>query len=708
MGIETVSLIIAAFVNGSLGIAALMRNFRSRLCIWFAVLCGILFAHDTLGVLESFDAAGRFASPKLHSLTILLAGLAVLLFLREIVPGLQKNLQKFFWGYLAVIGLSVLLMSVGQYSKVSLVVSVFSHLIFLVPSIIWMVSLARAEKVASLTRERLRLRYAFLGSVVTLAFFLTDAIHFAGVSVPPLGTLARVFYLLFLFQIFIRKELIAAEEVVARIALFGGIAVILSTIYMLLVSWVGDRPDLFFFNTLIASFVIIVLFDPIRNLTATVTRKLFLTRNAILEQELNALSIDLMGIVEPVDLSKRISVFLRKCLGVESSALYLLDRDGLGYVRLDPPGKSPFVEELSASSSLVEYMVLRRGRPFVLETIENDRDSFHSSQPRKFCQSSLDTMRNLGADFVIPFFQEARLVGFAAAMTGERIVLSSDQLRLFIPLSRQIALLLKNVQTFSCLRDRDKLAAVGEMAAGLAHEIKNPLGAIKGAAQLLKSGMKADRENGEFLKIIIDETDRLSVVLTDFLDYARPRRTYPQTSCDPVRVIEHTASMVLRDSKVKFEIAAEKQGLTIEADPDILKQVLLNLFINAIQAMEGHSEKACLKVTVRELKPKRIFSFADSLPVYKVWEGWETERPSGTSAFIEIEVQDNGPGIAAEDISRIFVPFFTTKQKGTGLGLAICQRLVEGMGGTIGVKSYQPSGSIFTIHVPVHREDAEI
>ena len=173
------------------------------------------------------------------------------------------------------------------------------------------------------------------------------------------------------------------------------------------------------------------------------------------------------------------------------------------------------------------------------------------------------------------------------------------QLRLFIPVSRQIALLLKNAQVFTYLRNRDKLAAVGEMAAGLAHEIKNPLGAIKGAAQLLKeeSEQSAERtkESREFLNIILDETDRLSIVLTEFLDYAKPRRYYPQPSCDPVRVIEHTASMILRDSKINVEIESEKQGLTIEADPEILKQVLLNLFINAVQAMSDSTEKTVFK-----------------------------------------------------------------------------------------------------------------
>jgi two-component system, NtrC family, sensor histidine kinase HydH len=705
MGIETVSLIIAAFVNGSLGIAAFMRNYRSRTCISFALLAAGLFAHDTFSVIESFDSVNRFASPRLHILSILLLGPASLWWLKELLPIYQKNLRKLLWAYVPLTGILLLAMRLTIYPRLAPWVFYVAHLLFVIPAGVWMLSLAQAQKTTLLTRERVRLRYAFWGAITTLVFYLTDAFHFAGYAAPPLGTLARVLYLMFLFQTFIQKELVTSEEVVAKIALFGSVALILSIIYAMLVSWVGDRPDLFFFNTLIASFVILVLFDPIRNLTTRFTRKLFLRRNLMVEDELNALSVDLMGLVEPIEISRRISASLRRALGMETVALYLLERDGLTYVRFSPDEKSRLTGEISSSNPLVEYMTIRRGRPFVIETIENDRDSFHSAQPRKFCQACLDTMRTIASDFVIPFLHESKLIGFCTASTGERIILSNEQLRLFIPVSRQIALLLKNAQTFTYLRDRDKLAAVGEMAAGLAHEIKNPLGAIKGAAQLLKEDGAPSERREDFLNIILAETDRLSVVLSDFLDYAKPRRNQPQISCDPIRVIEHTAAMTLRDSRVALEIVSESQGLTIEADPEILKQVLLNLFLNAVQAMEDFSPNPKLWVRIREIHPRTLFSLAESLPLHKVWEGWEARKVSTQHAFIEIEVSDNGGGILPEDRDRIFLPFYTTKPKGTGLGLSICQRLVESMGGTINVKANQPRGTTFTIHLPLRREE---
>src|SRR5262249_40024533 len=156
---------------------------------------------------------------------------------------------------------------------------------------------------------------------------------------------------------------------------------------------------------------------------------------------------------------------------IETALFFVMERDGHSFVRVDPDVRMGGVSELLTSSPLIEYMLMRRGRAFVLETIENERDSFHSPQPRKFCQTCLDSMRKMGADFLIPFLHESKVVGFCLVKTGERIALSNEQLRLFMPVSRQIALLLTNAQTFTYLRDRDKLAAVGEMAAGLAHEI---------------------------------------------------------------------------------------------------------------------------------------------------------------------------------------------------------------------------------------------
>jgi len=350
MGIESISLIVAAFVSGSLGVAALMRNFRSRLCLAFALFAGTLFIHDALSVLESFDSV--FTYPNLHTTTVLFLGPFTLLLLQEVFPKPTLKIYRGTWGYLALVVGVALVLLFEVFPKWETIIGLLSHVLFLIPATLWIIGLQSAERQSNLSREKVRLRFGIWGAVFTLAFFSTDALAFSGYPVPPLGTFARSLYLLFLFQTFIQRDLLTKQEVVARLALFGMVTVMFSIVYSLLVSWVGDRQDLFYFNTLIASFVIMVLYEPVRGITLRLTRRLLLRKNTMMEEELNRLSSDLLGMVEPLGLAKRITDSLQKCLGVESASLYLLDRDGLSYVRIGQEGEMLFL------SFFIEYMII--------------------------------------------------------------------------------------------------------------------------------------------------------------------------------------------------------------------------------------------------------------------------------------------------------------------------------------------------------------
>ena len=309
-----------------------------------------------------------------------------------------------------------------------------------------------------------------------------------------------------------------------------------------------------------------------------------------------------------------------------------------------------------------------------VNTMLRTEHSWRLSCAKGHCEAALESARRLGADLILPFVHGDRCVGFASVSLGEGALLSTDQARTLDPLCRQIAGSFRNAEILRSLRERDKLAALGELAAGLAHEIKNPLGAIKGAAQLLQAGPTVGPAAREMLTILSDETDRLSNVVTEFLDYARPRRGQPSTSCSPLRVMEHIAGLLAPEARVPIEIVAEAKDVVLSADPEILKQVLLNLSLNAMQAMEQNQGRLTLRL-----------------------RGGTTRVPRGS---VEIAVEDTGPGIPPEARDRVFMPFFTTKPKGSGLGLAICQRLVEGMKGTISVTPNLPSGCVFTVRLP--------
>jgi signal transduction histidine kinase len=231
------------------------------------------------------------------------------------------------------------------------------------------------------------------------------------------------------------------------------------------------------------------------------------------------------------------------------------------------------------------------------------------------------------------------------------------------------------------------LAALGQMAAGLAHEVKNPLGAIKGAAQLLndpRHGAPVSAVEQEFVGIILEEVERLDRVVGSVLDYARPSKG-EQGPVDLNAVVRRTITVLASDRAEECEIVTDLVDALppVRADAEQLRQVLINLVRNAIQAMGGRGT-----VRVRTA----LHTTGSSLG----------SAPAGTTGdWVEVSVRDSGPGIAPQVLRNLFVPFFTTKDRGTGLGLAISQRMVEEMGGRIQVVSHLGDGATFTVLLQV-------
>lgn len=225
------------------------------------------------------------------------------------------------------------------------------------------------------------------------------------------------------------------------------------------------------------------------------------------------------------------------------------------------------------------------------------------------------------------------------------------------------------------LRRNDRLAALGEMSAGIAHEIRNPLGIISSSAQLLGRRLPAPApEIGQLLDIIQEETTRLNGLITDFLTFGRPaqpRRQIVNLSGLVRRAVEHVQGVSERKG-VTVVADLPTAPLTASVDAEMVQQVLLNLLLNALDATAGGG-----KVVV-------------SL-------GSENGK-------LRLDVSDNGCGIAEEIRPKIFNPFFTTKEKGTGLGLANAHRMVEAHGGEISVQSVPGQGSEFTVRLPYREE----
>jgi signal transduction histidine kinase len=232
------------------------------------------------------------------------------------------------------------------------------------------------------------------------------------------------------------------------------------------------------------------------------------------------------------------------------------------------------------------------------------------------------------------------------------------------------------------LRRADRLSALGQLSAGLAHEIRNPLGSIKGAVEILQDDYPAGHPKAEFFAILLKEVDRLNDVLTNFLSFARP--VNPQLTPVDVRAVltalEGLVSGQARGRRVQVFTSFHSGPSRVMADETLLKQAFLNIMLNALEAMQ---EGGDLAISTR-LGSGVAASGAD-------------ERPE----WLETVFDDTGPGIAEEHLGCIFDPFFTTKKDGTGLGLAITHRIIENHQGTIRVMSQRGKGTTFVITLPL-------
>ncbi|MCF6149348.1 MAG: PAS domain S-box protein [Candidatus Kuenenia sp.] len=230
------------------------------------------------------------------------------------------------------------------------------------------------------------------------------------------------------------------------------------------------------------------------------------------------------------------------------------------------------------------------------------------------------------------------------------------------------------------IRRSERLASIGELAASIAHEIRNPLGAISNSVCMLKRDLALNDDDKSLFDMVVEETEWLNNIISNFLTFAHPAE-YHFIKSDIIKIVDETLFLLEKDAKFNGNIKIKKiysNNLPkIFLDRIWIKKVFWNLLINSIDAMPNGGE-----ITI-SLKKSRITN----------------------DDKIEIIISDSGIGISPESIKKIFEPFFTTKKsRGTGLGLSIVHRVLDNHGGTIDVKSIQNRGTIFTIRLPIHNK----
>jgi two-component system, NtrC family, sensor histidine kinase HydH len=546
--------------------------------------------------------------------------------------------------------------------------------------------------------ERGRLTYLVVGGILATVFSAVGLLRELSPILPAIGKFAVVLYLYLLAQAILRHRLLDLNELFARVAVLVGLALGLGVVYAVIVVWVGDDPPLFVFNAVLVGFALMTLIEPAR---AQVEHRLMgwlFAERVVLMRALERLRREVPGIIDPVACAQQLLDRIYDTGRATHASVYLLGEDGTGYRRVGHRGPEPpawldaaALREVTASAGTGHKAILR-------ETVErrlqesraalpspDDGDDPTTEPEDVVRQRALHRcLQRVHAGVLVPFISGGRVVGLLA-LDDERVyeAFSTNEIAALILVADLVTTVVENSKLYDRMKERDRLAALGEMAAGLAHEIRNPLGAIKAAAQYLEPESLPGDE-GEFLQVIIEEVDRLNGVVTQFLDYARPLKgNFAPT--DLGEVVRRTVRLLeQKDIPKEVTVVLDVDGPLppVQADPEQLRQVLINLTLNAVQAMAGRG-RLCLSTGIVG----------------------RDGAPSATPESVFVAVRDDGPGIPDAARPNLFIPFFTTKEGGTGLGLPICQRIVENHGGTIEVKSRPGEGTEFVVRLPVSTED---
>jgi len=690
MDIRTQSALLASIIGLALGVSMLLRPARPKVLTLYSV-----FALTVAGYYLSFFFHSLFPAATYPWAARITLGITVLV--ASLVPGAAVG---FFLEFLDVskgthqVGRRLALLSVFLGLAVAvtpLADKVWARVamgVWVLGSLLASVSLLLHRVRTNESRiEQLRLMYLAIGAAAGILF---SALDFLG-TVIPLPTLGPVFttlYLFFLAQTLLRLRLMDLHELLGKIASQTVLAVILAAVFTVLTAWVDEDTGLFVFNTVVAAFVILILLDPLRTKVEEMVVRIFFRERFALLDALGMLRARMANVIDISELARLVLDTLHETGRVTHASVYLLAEDRPGYRLLDSRGPLPasFLDTAAARGLLFAVAsgqkavllenVERRGATMRLQSVEGRR----YRDELKRLNDTRAALVQMKAGITVPLVGNDRVIGFLN-LWDERVpeAYASDEIALILEVAEKLATVLENSKLYEKIRERDRLAALGEMAAGLAHEIRNPLGAIKGAAQCLDP-RRLPGEDGEFLEVIVEEVNRLNGVVTAFLDYARPmKQSFGPTDLN--EVVTRTMRLIQNDVPANVQLAVELDLLLPRADGDAeqLKQVLINLVQNAVQALDTREGR----ITVRTEKPERFGEFRNA--------GGEV---------LEVRVSDNGPGIPTDQQPHIFVPFFTTKQKGTGLGLAICQRIVKNHGGSISVQSKASEGTTFIIRLP--------
>lgn len=541
-------------------------------------------------------------------------------------------------------------------------------------------------------RAVVQVRFWLLGMLVALPLGLTNLLPTYGVPIYPLGSLGNVVWAGVVAYAIVRHRLLDIDVVVTK-----GVAYLTSALFVITPAFAltilmqervfGSVHYDFSFALLVMFVAIGVLFPTLRLRTEAQVERAFFRGKHEYRSALASFAKSIIRILDSDKLVRELTDKLSETLRVDRVAVFMRDRNEVRYRLQYGIGILPAEDEYVGADPLIRTLAIA-GDAVLREEAELSADSDWVSAGRALTAN--------GWEVCVPLAASGSLIGFIGLGRKRDLeVFSVVDLDLLGTIAAQSAIGLENARLYEELhRSRDliqradRMSALGTLAAGVAHEIRNPLVSIQTFFQLAPSRLGDQEFFTSFLGLAENEVRRIADLVTELLTFARS----PQSSVEEVDledVADRTVRLLMPQAH-KYRVHLKRVGRCdlpiIRGEPDRIKQVLINVILNGLQATPENGI-----VTVRSNVVER-----------------------GNRRFCQIEIHDTGPGIPADAREDIFNPFFTTKEKGTGLGLSIAHQIVAEHGGYITVDSREGHGCRFAIHFPtlgdahiVHHEEMQ-
>ena len=540
-------------------------------------------------------------------------------------------------------------------------------------------NLIESLRTTRLPKQKLQIKYLIFGivSMAIVGAIINLSNYFLKLGWPVffLASLYSILVSFFFAIALIRYRLLDIHLLIRGGILYSSVSGLTLAIYILIIKNFGEAISQRAYgrSLLVESALILALVFMLQPFQAKVgdwIDRFFYMERVRFRTKLSEFSRTLTELVDLDEVAKTTVCFITQALHVDPVIFFFLKSEFDEYqpvfgIPLDEATKystrHPFVRRIESNKRAVELEHLREMKGEVEE---------------------IDDLIEKGWMVVAPIFLKERLLGFI--LLGKKRSekdYTVEELELLEAFSNQTALAISRALIFRdmSLKDKqimqaEKMAAIGELAAGIAHEIRNPLGIITGSAETVRK--HEDRKiREEMTNYILEESKRIDGLVSTFLDFARPKEP-KLVSCDLKEVLEKTLLLLSPQAKtLGVEIMKEipRRPLQISIDPDQMRQAFTNLGVNALEAMP---QGGVLKVAALE----------------------------NARGEIVLRFSDTGKGIPKEVQAKVFDPFFTTKEGGTGLGLSIVHRIITQHGGNISVEDKEGGGSIFTISLPLERE----